>query len=127
MMASMRKALAVAAVLSLVFALGPALAEQPTYELKVAKPGAPAKIYKEAFPTEVQATAWLWNRLKIDALEEQTQQLKIDFQAAKGVRFERKENLAHQVGAISIQNQCQLSVGEQMLFSAERGAVGFSW
>jgi hypothetical protein len=83
-----------------------AAGEEQDFELKVVELGA-APVYTESFPTEVEVTARLWNRLKIDALEEQTQALQIEFERFKTVRFERQPSLANQTGNLAAQYQPQ--------------------
>ena len=97
---------------------GPVLAGEPDFVLKVSKPGPDPRKYTESFKTEAEATAWLWSRLKIDAVEEQTRALRIDFEQYKSVHYERLPNIAEQTGIVSIQMQPQLDIREQMLFSS---------
>jgi hypothetical protein len=73
----------------------PALAEDQDYELKVIDPGAATTRYNEEFPTEVEATARLWNQIKVNTLDEQTAALKVDYERFKTVRFQRHESLAN--------------------------------
>lgn len=84
----------------------PGLAQDVGYELKVARPGSEAT-YTEAFPTEVEATARLWNQVKVDAIEEQTRSLRVEFDQFKAVRFQRQEPLSNQCGSLAIQNNPQ--------------------
>lgn len=84
----------------------PSLAEDD-FELKQARPGADMTPYEESFPTEVEATARLWNQVKINALDEQTQSLRVEFEKFKTVRFERQTSLANQTGSTGAQYQPQ--------------------
>lgn len=84
----------ICAVLVLTMAM-PSMAQDEDFELKVASPSSATEKYREAFPTEVEATAWLWQRVKIDALHEQTTALQVEFEKAKSVRFERQVPLAN--------------------------------
>lgn len=84
----------------------PALAEDD-FELKSSRPGSAMTPYTESFPTEVEATARLWNQVKVDALTEQTTALKVEFAQFKRVRFERQTSLANQEGIQAIQGQPQ--------------------
>ena len=92
--------------LLLVLLAVPSFAEDD-FELKVASEDAAMTPYDESFPTDVQATARLWNKVKIDALEEQTQSLRIEFEKFKTVRFERQTSLANHTGSLAIQGQPQ--------------------
>ncbi|MBI4860837.1 MAG: hypothetical protein HY815_11345 [Candidatus Riflebacteria bacterium] len=87
--------------------LCPVWAQDATYELKVAPPGYSPKAYTEEFPTEVAATAKLWNQIKVNALDEQTQSLRVEFERLKTARFERQTSLANQTGGMAIQYQPQ--------------------
>jgi len=109
--------------LALVLAL-PVQSAEPDYELKVAQPG-PQVDYTDSFPTDVQATARLWNQIKIDAVEEQTRALREDFEKHKSVWFERSDTLATRCGNISASMQPQLSVTEQMLYSSYQPSYRF--
>ena len=85
-------------LVSALFLMGlvaPAFAQDQDYELKVADPSTKVGRYNEAFPTEVEATARLWNQIKVNALDEQTAALKVDFERFKTVRFTRHESLAN--------------------------------
>jgi hypothetical protein len=94
--------LACALLVSLVV---PSLAEDD-FELKSAAPGAAMDAYEESFPTEVAATARLWNQVKINALDEQTQSLRVEFERFKAVRFERQTSV-NQIGSLGTQYQPQ--------------------
>ena len=63
--------------------------------------------YSESFPTEVEATARLWNQVKVNALTEQSQALKVEFDQFKKVRFERQTSLANHTGSLAAQYQPQ--------------------
>ena len=65
------------------------------FVFKLASPFEGRQRYEETFPTEVQATARLWNELKVDALERQTETLQIEFERVKAVRFLRDRSLAN--------------------------------
>lgn len=84
-------------VYALVFAglVAPAFAQDQDYELNVAGPTNSPEKYTESFPTEVEATARLWNQIKVNALDEQTAALKVDFERYKTVRFQRQDSLAN--------------------------------
>lgn len=84
----------------------PARAEDD-FELKQNQPGSSMTPYKESFPTEVEATARLWNQVKVSALNEQTNALRVEFDQYKRVRFERQTSLANQTGSTGIQYQPQ--------------------
>lgn len=84
----------------------PALAEDD-FELKASQPGAAMTPYTESFPTEVEATARLWNQVKVDALTEQSRTLTVEFEQFKRVRFERQTSLANHEGSLGIQGQPQ--------------------
>ena len=82
--------------------LGAALLVGPTqvqaegeFVFQLSSPLTEARQYRETFPTEVNATAALWNQLKVDALQEQTQALKLEFERVKAVRFLRGESIAN--------------------------------
>jgi hypothetical protein len=92
--------------LLLVLLAVPSMAEDD-FELKVASPDATVQGYDESFPTDVQATARLWSQVKIDALEEQTRSLQVEFEKFKTVRFERQTSLANHTGSLAIQGQPQ--------------------
>ena len=89
-------------LLLVLFVAGKAWAEDD-FELKKPQPGSAMTPYSESFPTEVQATARLWNQVKVDALAEQTASLKVEFQQYKKVRFERQGSLAQESGSLGIQ------------------------
>lgn len=82
----------------------PARAEDD-FELK--QSGQPMTPYTESFPTEVEATARLWNQVKVDALTEQTDNLRVEFEQFKRVRFERQTSLANHTGSTGTQYQPQ--------------------
>jgi len=65
------------------------------FVFKLASPFQGRQRYQETFPTEVQATARLWNQLKVDALEYQTQALQVEFERIKDVRFLREQSIAN--------------------------------
>lgn len=92
--------------LLLVLLAVPSLAEDD-FELKVASPDHDLTPYDESFPTDVQATARLWNQVKINALDEQTRSLRVEFEKFKTVRFERQNSLANHTGSLGIQGQPQ--------------------
>lgn len=83
----------------------PARAEDD-FELKQ-NPGSTMTPYSEAFPTEVEATARLWNQVKVNALTEQTDNLRVEFEQFKRVRFERQTSLANHTGSTGTQYQPQ--------------------
>jgi len=85
----------------------PAQAQGADFDLKVAAPGPDPRAYAESFPMEVEATARLWNQIKFDSVEEQTQALKVEFEQFKAVQFQRQESVANQVGIQAIQGQPQ--------------------
>ena len=89
-------------LLLVLFVARPVLAEDD-FELKKPQPGSAMTPYTESFPTEVEATARLWNQVKVDALSEQTAALKVEFQQYKKVRFERQQSLAQEAGSLGIQ------------------------
>lgn len=66
-----------------------------TLELKTTGPAYDPADYTETFPTEVEVTALLWRQLKINALEEQTEALRVEFERSKDVKFSRQESLAN--------------------------------
>src|SRR5690606_5008625 len=84
----------------------PARAEDD-FELKPSQPGAAMTPYTESFPTEVEATARLWNQVKVDALTEQTDALRVEFEQFKRARVERQTSLANHTGNLGIQGQPQ--------------------
>lgn len=85
---------------------GPLSAQDERFDVTVAERGTP-DTYTESFPTDVQATTRLWNKLRIDALEEQTRSLRVDFAKFKRARFERQTSIANQSTAAGIQYQPQ--------------------
>ena len=84
----------------------PARAEDD-FELKQSRPGSNMTPYSESFPTEVEATARLWNQVKVNALTEQSDALRVEFEQFKRVRFERQTSLANHTGSLGIQGQPQ--------------------
>ena len=84
----------------------PARAEDD-FELKQSQPGSAMTPYTESFPTEVEATARLWNQVKVNALTEQTDALRVEFEQFKRVRFERQTSLANHSGNLGTQGQPQ--------------------
>jgi len=91
----------------LLFVPTPGSADDGGYELKVVDPHQTSKGYTESFPTEVEATARLWNQIKVDAIDEQTRALRVEFEQFKNVRFQRQESLANQTGSLAAQYQPQ--------------------
>lgn len=77
------------------------------FELKQNQPGRAMTPYTEEFPTEVEATARLWNQVKVNALTEQTDNLRVEFEQFKRVRFERQTSLANHTGNLAAQGQPQ--------------------
>ena len=99
---------------------GPAFAEDD-FELKKPQPGSTMTPYSESFPTEVEATARLWNRVKINALSEQTQALRVEFDQFKRVRFEHQTSLADHTGSLGIQGNPETEQYPAVM------ATGFKW
>jgi hypothetical protein len=93
--------------LMLVLIVAAPVRAEDDFELKKPQPGSNMTPYSESFPTEVQATARLWNQVKVDALAEQTAALKVEFEQYKKVRFERQTSLANHSGSLGIQGQVQ--------------------
>ena len=84
----------------------PLFAQDERFEVTVAEPGAP-DTYTESFPTDAQATTRLWNKLRINALQEQTRSLRVDFAKFKKARFERQTSIANQATGLGIPYQPQ--------------------
>lgn len=118
-------------VVALGLGLGPVSADDFDVVVRVSSVEEDNGAYAESFPTDARATALLWSKLKINALEEQTQALRQDWEQQRGFRVQRAQDVAASVGIVPVAMQAQLSVSEQFFYSSytptNRGYPGIRW